>query len=144
MQPIKQKPPVEVYSATQSQPDAILLDVRSVEEFEQGHPSGAYNIPIFQPQASTGQMEFNQDFFATLAKHFTADQTFFVSCKSGMRSLKACEVMMAQGFEDATNVAGGFHGDGQTSGWAECDLPSDTEAKPGRTYQELLRKAGLT
>jgi rhodanese-related sulfurtransferase len=49
-------------------PAVRFVDVRTVEEFEQGHVPGAYNIPLAfrTPQG----MQPNPDFAAAMARHF--------------------------------------------------------------------------
>ena len=40
----------------------VYIDVRSVPEFDQGHPSPAVNIPLLHADEQTGQMTPNPDF----------------------------------------------------------------------------------
>ena len=47
--PIREVGPVEASEIRRAERTAILLDVRTVEEFEQGHPKGALNIPVVLP-----------------------------------------------------------------------------------------------
>ena len=49
----------------------VYIDVRTVEEFEQGHVPGAYNIPILFRSACG--MEPNPDFARVIAHHFGKD-----------------------------------------------------------------------
>ena len=51
--------PAEAHSLVSEQ-GYVFLDVRSVPEFEQGHPNGAYNIPLLH--LASGGMQPNEGF----------------------------------------------------------------------------------
>ena len=70
-----------------------VLDVREVDEFESLHLEGAQNLPLSQLA----------DTYHQLAK----DLLHYVSCKSGMRSARACQFLAEQGY-DVINVQGGM------------------------------------
>ena len=70
-----------------------VLDVREVEEFEALHLEGAHNFPLSQLT----------DTFEQLDK----DKLYYVICKSGMRSARACQFLAEQGYE-VINVQGGM------------------------------------
>ncbi len=75
-----------------------VIDVREPDEYGAGHVPGAELIPL-----------------GTVAEHldrFVADGTTFVICKSGGRSMRACELASSQGY-DVVNVTGG------TGAWME-------------------------
>ena len=44
--------PKTAYARLESEPGSVYLDVRSVMEFDQGHPTGAWNIPILHATPS--------------------------------------------------------------------------------------------
>jgi len=50
----------------------IVVDVRTVEEFDQGHVPGAWNIP-FAFRDPAGGMVPNADFVGVVKRHFTFD-----------------------------------------------------------------------
>jgi rhodanese-related sulfurtransferase len=70
---------VEEFDAKRKAKDAIVLDVRTPEEFKAGHVPGAVNIDI-------GDKEFDKK-VAALDK----DKTYLVHCARGGRSAKAVE-----------------------------------------------------
>ena len=70
-----------------------LVDVREVEEFEALHLEGARNFPLSQLA----------DTFEQLDK----DNLYYVICKSGMRSARACQFLAEQSYE-VINVQGGM------------------------------------
>lgn len=67
---------------------APLIDVRSPEEFADGHLDGAVNIPV-------GELDRRFDEVAALAG---ADKTVVVYCRSGRRSASAAKALRAEGF----------------------------------------------
>lgn len=70
-----------------------VLDVREVEEFEVLHLEGAHNFPLSQ--------------LADTYKQLDKNNPYYVICKSGMRSARACQFLAEQGYE-VINVLGGM------------------------------------
>jgi len=70
-----------------------VLDVREVEEFEVLHLEGARNFPLSQ--------------LADTYKQLGKDNLYYVICKSGIRSARACQFLAEQGYE-VINVQGGM------------------------------------
>ena len=70
-----------------------VLDVREVEEFEALHLEGARNFPLSQLADTYEQLD--------------KTQPYYVICKSGMRSARACQFLAEQGYE-VINVQGGM------------------------------------
>lgn len=130
------------------------VDVRSVGEFDAGHPPGAFNVPFQHagerpPDAAPGDrppMVANPDFEAVMARTFAKDARLLIGCRTGNRSFKACEVLAGLGFADAVDVRAGLDGeaapDGTTTcaGWKARGLPIATTALPGRSWAELSRR----
>ena len=115
------------------------LDVRSVPEFEAGHPTGAYNVPLMH--VGPGGMAPNPDFMAVVQKAFPADAKLVLGCKAGGRSLKAAEMMQSAGFTSIVDQRAGFEGGPAEPGWRPRGLPTSAEAAPGRAYETLRTKA---
>ena len=144
--PVKQISVTEA-SALQAQ-GAVYLDVRSTREYVDGHPAGAVNIPLFEPDEDTGEMTPNPDFLRVVQANFPSDTPFLVGCQVGGRSMRAAEVLQAFGYTDLSNVRGGFDGaydhvSGRLidKGWVESGLPVEHHAPPGGSYSHLLAKA---
>ena len=76
---------------------AVLLDVRTPEEWEQGIIPGAKMANIYEPQAFMETLD-------TLDKN----KHYYVYCKAGGRSAQACGIMTAMGFSATYNLIGGF------------------------------------
>lgn len=76
--------------------EAVLIDVRIPEEYQEGHIPGSINIPLQQmEQAETVVKDKNKK--------------LYVYCRSGSRSRQAAGILkeMGHGF-DAYNFTGGF------------------------------------
>ncbi|MCZ7647928.1 MAG: rhodanese-like domain-containing protein [Planctomycetota bacterium] len=126
----------------------VYVDVRTVEEFAEGHPAGAKNIPILMRNPATGQMEPNPEFVRVVQAHFAAGAKLVFGCRSGGRSAMACQVMAQHGYKQLWNVAGGFAGKttpfGQVlvAGWAAQGLPVETDVSEAKSYEALRKAAG--
>jgi len=121
------------------------VDVRSIPEYEQGHPSGAYNVPLMHAQPGRG-MVANPDFAAVMSGRFGLDDKLVVGCRSGARSSRAADQLAAAGYTNVVDMRGGFLGEmdpaGQVTcaGWQPRGLPVSREPAAGRSYQDLRAK----
>ena len=135
---------ISVQQAQQQQAKgATYLDVRSVQEFDQGHPQGAFNVPLLHFDPATGQMRPNPDFLPVIKANFPPDTSMVVGCKMGGRSARACELLSNAGYHDVTNVLGGFGGAPEHGhvGWAQAGLPVETAADSSRQYDTLQKNS---
>ncbi|PDH45090.1 MAG: rhodanese [Flavobacteriales bacterium MED-G15] len=73
-----------------------IIDVRTPEEFDEGHIDGAQNIDV------------RAESFVTEIKKLTKSDTLLVYCRSGRRSLYAAQVMVSFGFEKIYDLEGGY------------------------------------
>jgi rhodanese-related sulfurtransferase len=123
------------------------LDVRSIPEFDQGHPVKATNIPLLHFEG--GRMLPNSSFQRVVEATFPKDTKLVVGCKSGGRSLQASGLLTAAGYTEIVDMRGGFGGERDAlgrvacAGWADEGLPVATGADPGKSYAELAAKAGV-
>ena len=115
--------------------NAVYLDVRSVPEFEQGHPQGAYNIPLLH--MAGGSRTVNANFVAEVERAFAKDQTIVLGCRSGGRSAQAAQALASRGFQNLVDYAGGWAGSAEDPGWVASGGPTTTEGQSGRTYEDL-------
>ena len=121
------------------------LDVRSIPEFDAGHPPGAYNIPIAHMTPSG--MRPNPDFLAVVRATFEKDARLVLGCKAGGRSLRAAEALMQAGYTRVVDQRAGFEGARdafgqlQEAGWRPAGFAVATEAIEGRSYEALADKA---
>ncbi|WP_103865034.1 rhodanese-like domain-containing protein [Aquimarina sp. I32.4] len=85
--------------------NAVILDVRTEEEVEDGFIPNMLNLDIRQ----------GQDFLDELEK-LDKSKKYYVYCRSGARSAQACTLMNQMGFKTAYNLIGGFmNWDGETA-----------------------------
>lgn len=120
------------------------VDVRTEAEFAQGHPDGAFNLPL--ALGTPPQMALNPEFLAVLKANFKKDARLLFGCASGNRSARACEIAANAGYLALANLAGGFHGARSPlgtvePGWASCGLPVATVCRRERSYEALRRNA---
>ena len=124
----------------------VYVDVRSVMEFDDGHPEGAYNVPLLD--AGPGGMAPNPDFVAVMEAVFAKDTKLVLGCKAGGRSLKAAGMLASVGFVELIDQRAGFHGQvdpfgrAVEPGWLAKGLPTSKAPVEGRAYADLRKKAG--
>lgn len=70
-----------------------LIDVREVDEVQEGHIPGVIHIPL-------GLLEFRMH-------ELNKNETYIMVCRSGARSGRATQFLESQGF-DVTNMVGGM------------------------------------
>jgi rhodanese-related sulfurtransferase len=121
------------------------LDVRSIPEFEEAHPSDAANIPLLHARA--GRMVPNPDFQKVVEANFPRDAKLVVGCKAGGRSAQAVGLLASLGYENLADVRGGFGGERDAlgrqvvPGWTESGLPTAQGEASARPYSELEKNA---
>ena len=72
---------------------STIIDVREVAEFHQVHIESAQNLPLSSLADTYEQLDKNQ--------------TYYIICKSGIRSAQACQFLVEKGY-DVVNVASGM------------------------------------
>ena len=100
---------VKGFAALMNDPDVVVLDVRTADEFKEGHLVGALNIN----QAESDFMEKAKTALAT-------GKTIAVYCRSGRRSASAAGRLAAVGYK-AVNLKGGI------IAWKEAKKPVTTD-----------------
>jgi rhodanese-related sulfurtransferase len=119
---------------------AVYVDVRNQLEFEQGHPAGAYNVPliletVFGPKP-------NEAFVDDVKRHFALDAKLVIGCATGSRSSKAVRLLVNAGFSNAVDLGVGFNGSrdpfGRKSpGWRDLGFPVEVGQPERRSYEAL-------
>ena len=131
----------------QSDDDHIYVDVRSIPEFEGGHPAGARNVPLLNLDRQTGQMRPNPEFLAVMQANYPPESKLLIGCQTGGRSAQAGQILVTAGYQSVANVLGGFGGaqdrmTGQVvEGWADAGLPVERDTPTERGYEALRKKA---
>ena len=87
----------ELKEKIENDPNAIILDVRTDDEVEEGMIENAKHIDIFGGQQ-----------FIDGIKELDTSKNIYVYCRSGKRSVQACTIMAQEGFDNLYNLLGGY------------------------------------
>lgn len=79
--------------------DAVIIDARTQKEWVDGVLENAVLMDVMQP------MYFEQN-----AKKLDRSKNYYVYCRSGVRSIKACSLLEASGIGETFNLLGGILG----------------------------------
>jgi rhodanese-related sulfurtransferase len=88
-----------------SEPAPVVLDIRTPDEFSQGHLEGAVNIDFYEPT------------FASDLDALDKDAHYVVYCRSDNRSGQAMQTFEELGFTNVTEIDGGI------VAWYDSGLP---------------------
>ena len=89
--------------------NVVVLDVRTANEFKEGHLEGALNIDQEQ-----------SDFIQKVKAALPADKTIAIYCRSGRRSASAAQRLAAEGYK-VVNLKGGI------LAWSKAEKPVTTD-----------------
>jgi len=104
--------------------NALLLDVRTPQEFEERHLANALNVNV------------NGDDFEGQIDKLDKSKTVFVYCLSGARSTTAAGILAKKGFKNIYNLEGGI------LAWVNAGNPIEASATPqadGLTTESFLK-----
>jgi hydroxyacylglutathione hydrolase len=93
-QPVAQVKRIAAESLLDHSGRSTVLDLRRFAEYNGGHWDGAVNQPL--------------DYLLSDAKTLDPQAAYLVHCKGGYRSMIGASILMARGFADITDVAGGW------------------------------------
>ena len=91
--------------AMMNRENAVVVDVRTDKEFEEGHISDALHIPLGLLQNRLGELQAHKN------------SPLIMACRSGARSAQAASQLMKQGFTNVHNLSGGM------LAWSNANLP---------------------
>ncbi|WP_373056975.1 rhodanese-like domain-containing protein [Zunongwangia sp. H14] len=77
--------------------NAVILDVRTDEEVEEGYIPGAKIIDIYKGQEFVEEVE-----------KLDKNKNYYIYCRSGKRSAQACTILDQMGYANTYNLQGGF------------------------------------
>ena len=77
--------------------NGTILDVRTVEEFENSRIPDSKNIDFYNPQNFIQEIE-------KLDKNIS----YYIYCRTGVRSANSCALMKELGFKKTYNLVGGI------------------------------------
>jgi rhodanese-related sulfurtransferase len=95
----------DIIKSNAENPDFVVLDVRTPDEFNDGHLENAGNIDFY---AGTFKDELSK---------LDKNRTYLIYCSTGNRSGKSLKIMKGMGFTAVYNMLGGF------KGWKSKGLP---------------------
>lgn len=94
------------YAAMMEKEAGVVLDVRTSEEFAEGHLEGAIQLDYYETES-----------FAAALDAMDKTKTYYVYCRSGGRSSTAQNIMAEKGFKKVYNLDGGI------LAWRKAQLP---------------------
>lgn len=77
--------------------NAVILDVRTDEEVEEGYIPDAKQIDIYKGQEFINEVE-----------KLDKSKNYYIYCRSGKRSSQACTLLDQMGFNETYNLLGGY------------------------------------
>jgi rhodanese-related sulfurtransferase len=89
----------EQFRQISKEKDVAILDVRTTEEFKDGHIEIAIHTDVLQAEAF-------RKYISTLPKN----KTYLVYCRSGKRSANALNIMKETGFTNVKHLQDGIAG----------------------------------
>jgi len=90
----------------ESSSNLLVVDVRTPQEYMQGHLKGAINIPLSDLSLRMGELE--------------KDRPILVYCQTGYRSAQASSILVKAGFVKIYNLEGGI------MAWVSSGYPTVT------------------
>jgi rhodanese-related sulfurtransferase len=98
--------PAEVYEIITNDEDYIILDVRTQDEYNEGHLDKALLIPVDELEGRIDELDQNNP--------------IIVYCRSGARSNRAANILIENGFNEVYDMGG-------IMGWQEAGFPVVTD-----------------
>lgn len=88
----------EAMEIIREHPDAMLIDVRSIQEFSEGHLLGAISIPVYDLAQNITRVIKNRD------------NIIILYCRTGARSKKAAKILADLCYTNVYTIKGGLEG----------------------------------
>jgi rhodanese-related sulfurtransferase len=142
---VKEITPQQAHDILTKDPSVVYIDVRTEREFANGHPQSAVNIPVAFSDPARG-MVVNENFVRVVEANFPHEKNIIVGCQAGPRSNAAAGMLQQAGYQDVSNMLGGFGGMRDqrgtviAPGWASSGLPVSNDNGEGVSYQSLSAK----
>ena len=117
---IKQIKSSEIKKFIDSNPNTVLLDVRTEDEWNTVGKPDTKDLGIESFFITISQ---DQSFLESVKKNIDKKKRVLVMCAAGGRSIIAANLLADEGY-NTLNVSDGFSGNGQDPGWKSLKLPS--------------------
>jgi phage shock protein E len=86
----------------------VLIDVRTTEEFKQGHLANAQQSDFYQTDAFSQYLDL-----------LDKKSNYLIYCRTGKRSAAAMQIMQDKGFTSVNDLAGGY------AAWTAAGFPTE-------------------
>ena len=117
---IKQIKSSDIKKFIEANPNSVLLDVRTEDEW---NTVGKPDTKILGIKTHFITISQEPNFLETVRKNIDKKEQVLVMCAAGGRSVIAANLLAKEGYI-TLNVADGFSGNGQDPGWKNLGLPS--------------------
>ena len=117
---IKQIKSSEIKKFIESNPDTVLLDVRTEDEWNTVGKPDTKDLGIKSFFITITQ---DQSFLDSVKQNIDKKEQVLVMCAAGGRSIIAAKLLTNEDYK-TLNVSDGFSGNGQDPGWKNSGLPS--------------------
>ena len=117
---IKQIKSSEIKKFIESNPDTVLLDVRTEDEWNTVGKPDTKELGIKSFFITISQ---DQSFLDKVKENINKKNKVLVICAAGGRSIIAANLLANEGY-NTLNISDGFSGNAQDPGWKNLGLPS--------------------
>lgn len=88
---------IEFKNQIESDPNAIIIDCRTAMEWDQGIIENSVLLDLFDSHS-----------FMHESEKLDKDKSYYVYCRSGVRSVNACQILESIGIKNTYNLLGGI------------------------------------
>ena len=117
---IKQIKSSDIKKFIEDNPNSVLLDVRTEDEWNTVGKPDTKTLGIKTHFITISQ---EPSFLETVIKNIDKKEQVLVMCAAGGRSIIAANLLAKEGY-NAFNISDGFSGNGQDPGWKNLGSPS--------------------
>ena len=117
---IKQIKSSDIKKFIENNPNTVLLDVRTVDEW---NTVGKPDTKKFGIKSFFITISQDPSFLENVKKNIDKKDQVLVMCAAGGRSIIASNLLANEGY-NTLNISDGFSGNGQDPGWKNLGLPS--------------------
>ena len=94
---------VDIDKSVMSDNSIQIIDIRTPNEWKQGVLKGAILVNLTDNNGG-----FNEKFLENIKEKIDPNKKIAIICRSGVRSLRASELLVQNGYKDVINLSGGM------------------------------------
>ena len=94
---------IDIDKSVMSDNSIQIIDIRTPNEWKQGVLKGAILVNL-----TDNNGEFNEKFLENIKEKIDPNKKIAIICRSGVRSLRASELLVQNGYRDVINLSGGM------------------------------------